>query len=271
MNTQHIERQFAAMGARFKLTREAKFPRARLQDYAMDIAHDSHGDYFALRVPETLDASLDVTVMQSEKHDRHLLLLVRKDEGRKVVKDRFLCGHDERHWFVAAVPGGASSVSQAKEALKPGPVRDAQARHSLNHSQRNLRKNRAFRRQGEWFFVEEPGLVVDPKLILRNEPLSRGNGSKPHIVAEVFRIGGDDVYVHPRYPTGVTRAEWKRILARGEARESEWRMMKRNAGVYARGTVRHADHEVITLHQWHRVLMNTESQSRTMANLAFLD
>ena len=107
------------MGARFKLTREAKFPRARLQDSAMDIDHDSHGDFFALRVPETLDASLDVTVMQSESTTFHLLLLVRKGEGRKTVKDRFLCGHDERHWFVAAVPGGASSVSQAKEALKP--------------------------------------------------------------------------------------------------------------------------------------------------------
>ena len=258
------------MGARFKLTREAKFPRARLQDYAMDIDHDSHGDFFALRVPEALDASLDVTVMQSEKHDRHLLLLVRKGDGRKAVKDRFLCGHDERHWFVAAVPGGASTVSQAKEALKPAPVRLAQAQSGLNHTQRNSRKNRAFRRQGEWFFIEEPGLVVDPKLILRNEPISRGSG-KPHVIAEVFRTGGETVYVHSRYPAGVTAEEHRRILGRGETRASDWSMMKRNAGVYARGTIRHADHEVITLHTWHSVFMNTEAQSRTMANLAFLD
>lgn len=259
------------MGARFKLTREAKFPRARLQDYAMDIAHDARGTFFALRVPEMLDPSIDVTVMQSEKHDRHLLLLVRKDEGMKTVKDRFLCGHDERHWFVAAVPGGASTVSQAKEALKPDPVRQAQAQSGLNNTQRNTRKKRAFRRQGEWFFVEEPGLVVDPKLILRNEPLSRGGGSKPHLVAEIFRTGGETIYVHQRYPTGVTAEEQKRILDRGETRSAEWRMMKRNAGVYARGTVRHADHETVTLHSWLNVFMNTESRSRTMANLAFLD
>ena len=33
----------------------------------------------------------------------------------------------------------------------------------------------------------------------------------------------------------------------------------------------HADHKTITLHGWHRVLMNTENQSRAMRNVAFLD
>ena len=47
--------------------------------------------------------------------------------------------------------------------------------------------------------------------------------------------------------------------------------MVRDAGVYARGTVRHPDHATITLPFWHRVLINTETQSRTMANVAFLD
>ena len=32
-----------------------------------------------------------------------------------------------------------------------------------------------------------------------------------------------------------------------------------------------ADHATITLPFWHRVIMNTETQSRTMANVAFLD
>jgi hypothetical protein len=41
--------------------------------------------------------------------------------------------------------------------------------------------------------------------------------------------------------------------------------------VDARGTVRHRDHATVTLPVWHRVLMNTETQSRTMANVAFLD
>jgi len=48
-------------------------------------------------------------------------------------------------------------------------------------------------------------------------------------------------------------------------------VMRRNPGVYSRGTVRHSDHNTITLSFWHRVVMNTETQSRTMANVAFLD
>jgi hypothetical protein len=31
------------------------------------------------------------------------------------------------------------------------------------------------------------------------------------------------------------------------------------------------DHATITLHGWHRVLMNTEGQSKAMGNVAFLD
>ena len=50
-----------------------------------------------------------------------------------------------------------------------------------------------------------------------------------------------------------------------------WQVMRRNPGVYVRGTVRHSDHETITLPIWHRVVMNTETQSRTMVNVAFLD
>jgi hypothetical protein len=48
-------------------------------------------------------------------------------------------------------------------------------------------------------------------------------------------------------------------------------MMRRDMGVYARGSVSHADHATITLPFWHRVLMNTETQSRTMRFVAFLD
>ncbi len=266
------------MGARFQVKHVAAGWDVRRErwtsapdDYAMDIAHDRHGAFFELRVPELLRGTIDLTVMQTEKHDRHLLLLVRKETGKGEVKDRFLCGHDERDWFVAAVPGGASSVTQAKEALKPSIVRAAQARAGLNGRQRNTRANRAFRRQGEWFFVEEPDLVVDAKLVLRDEPLSRGRGSKPHMVAELYRTGGETVYVHQRYPQGVRVDDYQRSIQRSETQQSQWRIMRRNAGVYVRGTVRHADHQTITLHTWHRVTMNTEAETRTMANVAFLD
>src|SRR4030095_4257535 len=165
------------------------------------------GAFFERLVPTHLRETLDVSVMQAEPKRRHLLLLVRK-QGDKPQLDRFLCGHDEREWFVAAVPGGASSVRQAMDALQPKDVRDVLAKNHVSSRKRYARKNRAFRRQGEWFFVPEPSFVVDEELILRHEPLRRG-ARKPHLVEEVFRSGGETVHVCDRYPNGVTPDEYR--------------------------------------------------------------
>jgi len=239
-------------------------------DFAMDLRRDGAGQFFELRVPTHLSPSLDVTVTQAEPKQRHLLLFVRKIADKPQL-DRFLCGHDEREWFVAAVPGGASSVRQAMDALRPDGVRDALTRSRVSSGKRYERKNRAFRRQGEWFFVPEPALMVDEKLILRNEPLRRGSG-KPHMVEYLYRTGGEMVHVCDRYPNGVTPDEYRAIVQRNpNAVRWRWRMMSRNPGVYARGSIRHSDHATITLPVWHRVLMNTETQTRTMRNVAFLD
>jgi len=239
-------------------------------DFAVDIRRDNAGEFFELRVPTHLRDTLDVSVIQAEPKQRHLLLFVRK-QGEKPQTDRFLCGHDEREWFVAAVPGGASSIRQAMDALQPKDVHDALARNHVSSRKRYARKNRAFRRQGEWFFVPEPSFTVNEKLVLRNEPLRRGSG-KPHLVEEIFRSGGETVHVCDRYQNGVTPDEYRGIIQRNpNAIRWRWRVMRRNPGVYARGTVRHSDHATITLPFWHRVIMNTETQSRTMANVTFLD
>src|SRR5262245_28925190 len=276
MNAKHIESKFAAMGARLKVREIASRWRQgdrtwiSPKDFAVDIQRDGAGEFFELRVPTHLSDSLDVTVMQSEPKRRHLLLAVRKS-GDKPQLDRFLCGHDEREWFVAAVPGGASSVRQAMDALQPQDVRAALARRQVSSRKRYARKNRAFRRQGEWFFVPEPSFVADEKLILRNEPLRRGAG-KPHLVEELFRSGGETVYVTKRFPNGFTEPEYRAMLLNNpSAARWGWQVMRRNPGVYARGAVRHSDHATITLPSWHRVIMNTETQSRTMAHVAFLD
>jgi hypothetical protein len=112
------------------------------------IRRDGNGEFFELRVPTHLSETLDVSVVQAEPKRRHLLLFVRK-QGEKPQLDRFLCGHDEREWFVAAVPGGASSVRQAMDALQPKDIRDALTRNQVSSRKRYARKNRAFRRQGE--------------------------------------------------------------------------------------------------------------------------
>src|SRR5262245_1217364 len=188
MNAKYIESKFAAMGARLKVRELA--PRwsrwtgwQRTENYAVDIQSDDRGQFFELRAPEHLREALDVSVPQSEPKQRHLLLFVRKP-GDKPQLDRFLCGHDEREWFVAAVPGGASSVRQAMDALQPKDVRDALTRNHVSSRKRYARKNRAFRRQGEWFFVPDPSFVVSEKLVLRGEPLRRGAG-KPHFVEQL--------------------------------------------------------------------------------------
>jgi len=72
------------------------------RDFAVDIQRDGAGEFFELRVPTHLSGTLDVCVMQAEPKQRHLLLAVRKT-GDQPALDRFLCGHDEREWFVAAV------------------------------------------------------------------------------------------------------------------------------------------------------------------------
>ena len=268
MNSKTIAKTFARMGARFRIVRPENVSRSRRRaDYALDLASDKWGQIFEMQLNAEREAELAVDVLQCDRHDRHLLLLVKTPEAN----DRFLCGHDEREWFVAAVPGGASSVVQAKLALLPSAVRDAADHARLNQRQRTRRHNRAFIRQGEWFFVPAPELCVDKKLILHDEPIRRGSG-KPHLVAEVYRTRGEEVWTCSKYPNGLAEKEYRALVAREpKAPNWGWARRFRNADVYARGTERHRDHATITLHEWHRVWMNTETATRTMANVAFLD
>src|SRR5262249_9819954 len=105
---------------------------------------------------------------------------------------------------------------------------------------------------------------------LANEPLSRGNGSKAHWAEECYRSGGETVYVSDKYPTGITAREYNG-LQESERKRGVFRVMQRDAFVHVRGEVKHPDHETVTLHGWHRVLMNTENRSQAMRFLAFLD
>jgi hypothetical protein len=138
MNAIQLESKFAALGARMKVReipsrwRQGDRSWVTPKDFAMDLRRDGHGQFFELRVPTHLRELLEVTVMQTLPEQRHLLLAVR--DGKQF--DRFLCGHDEREWFVAAVPGGASSVRQAMDALQPQGVREALARNQVSSRKR---------------------------------------------------------------------------------------------------------------------------------------
>jgi hypothetical protein len=146
------------MGARVKL----QDPTARqTEKVRVDIGRDRGGEFFDIRcqegiVPEILDV---------QPATRHLVLMVRDGSA----KNKFLLGHDERHWFAAAVPGDhVHDVRTAIASLRPTEI---EGREAI--------------RQGEWFFV--PALGLEASVIYRNEPLSRGGGSKPHICEELTR------------------------------------------------------------------------------------
>lgn len=266
MDVNILKRQFARIGARAQVRwlddRRTNGP------VALDIIHDQAGELFDIRMSNENPADLEV--LHLEPKQRHLLLMSRSDEDEK---HKFLCGHDERHWFVAAVPEhrGVSTVRTAMEALKPPEVVGNQFRMQVRKKNWNRRRNEAFMRQGEWFFLPAPRLIVDQKLVLTKEPLRRGGG-KPHLVEFLYRSGGEVVYVCSKKPNGLNQSQFNTFISRQpEAKKWHWSTMRRNPSVYVKGRVRHADHATIVLHDWHRVLMNTESQAASMRHVAFLD
>jgi len=273
-----IETKFARIGARARWhvaepARQWDFRLRRwtvsaVRPVAIDVVRDRRGEFFDIAVRRDVKVeALDVDAL-----DRHLLLLARVGEE----KPRYLCGRDERHWFVAAIPEvtPVSTVEDAKLALRPRAV----VRGAAASRKRLLaRRTAEFVRQGEWFFVPMPEFRPrenDP--LRRNEPMSRGSGSTPHVAAESIRIGGVAVWFpqiafrpDSRHVRGYSDAEMER-LAKAHPGWT-WRSMLRDPELYVRGSVRHPDHATIALRGWHRVFMNTESQARAAAHVVFLD
>ena len=99
------------------------------------------------------EESVVLEVLDVQPRDRHLLLMSRElviNRNVPETKSKFLCGHDERHWFVAGVPESApvSSVATAMEALKPALVRDLERGLRGKRERRQGRKTPTFKRQG---------------------------------------------------------------------------------------------------------------------------
>src|SRR3954454_3078425 len=145
MDTNLLDSKFAGIGARLKVADRPSRRTRTAGVVSLDVQADRQGEFFEItRQP---GAEAEVAVLDVQPADRHLLLLVRENGE----KHKFLCGHDERHWFVAGIPESApvGTVRQAKEALKPAEVREAQATKRPRAEARNRRKNAAFVRQGE--------------------------------------------------------------------------------------------------------------------------
>ena len=222
--------------------------------FIIDIESDKKGSYFDIAISPKAPG---FEVLQTLPKERHLLLYSRDGQ-------RFLCGHDERHWFVAPIEGAVSSVRDAKQSLLPPAVRDQIKKMSPGDV--DNRRNAIFKRQGEWFFLPTDREFRNP-VVHRNEPLQRTAGSNPHICQELIREGGELVYVVKG-----------RVYSKKKYKENKKRnpmfdrygfqTMIRNPDVYVRGYVRHPDHATVILKDWHRVLINAEL---TTSSVSFLD
>jgi len=247
-----LTRRFAAMGARLEIH------GTPLGMPSIDVVSDT----FVIRYRGS-GGRVEVEVIALDRPGHHLLVLVRDGD----VKSKFLCGHDERHWFVAAVPEaarGVTNVATAKLALQPTIVHDAVRRR--RPKDRFRRRNTAYIRQGEWFFVPVPDLEPPAAEVLRNEPLTRGRG-KAHVLEQAYRQGGTSEWVNASGGR-MNDPQFQKLKPNGGR---GWRRMILDPELYATGAVRHPDHATIVLRGWHRVVMNTEQGARAMAHVAFLD
>lgn len=258
-----LQKHFSAIGAQLVVR-----PGPDNVDYRFDIIRERRSEYFELR-GSRLD---DLVVQHVDKHARHLLVCgveghgardtrYKENNNARIIEQplksavkpavsRFLCGHDERHWFVAGIGDPVATVRDAKLSLAPAAIREAVARER----HRDRRHNDLFIRQGEWFFVPSAPPAVSARTpIQRNEPISRGRG-KAHVCEEVVRHGGVTVRLHQGRELG--DAEFAALIAKNP--RLPYRQMVRDAHVYARGRVRHDDHATIVLHGWHRVYLNGE-------------
>lgn len=268
MGNQLLEKHFGRIGARVK-TYVIPEPTWRHRP-GIDIGSDRTGEFFDIKI--ALKDDIEYEVIDVRKDLRHLLMLGRREDR----KEKFLCGHDERHWFVCAVPGrSVTNVVNAMEALQPAFVQTRIERRIDRMKNRFDRRNRAYVRQGEWFFVPFPDLELQSNFvnqIRKNEPISRGNGSKPHVCEQVYRTRGEQVWVCAKFQHGVRRNQYEAIIrSNPKARNWNWRAMQINASVFVRGTVRHPDHKTIVLDGWHQVLMNTEFEAPGAQRIVFLD
>lgn len=278
MRTDVLEKHFNKMGASIEFEDKAARRRAaRIRRTPpaprIDVITKGKAEAFLL---DTFDRDIDVQILDVQPDLRHLLLMFREknDRGQYDIS-KFLCGHDERHWFVAAVPedAAAKNVADAMNSLKPQMVIQAQKSKAVRKKNINKRKNKGYVRQGEWFFTPVDLETDKNTTVHKNEPITRGRG-KPHICEEVVRHGGTLVYVERQLaPNGITEDEYKSLIASNPQATNlrPWTKRVRDAEVYARGYVKHPDHKTIYLDGWHRVLMNTENKARAMKMVAFLD
>jgi len=254
-----LEKKFESVGARVKISDDV--PRTNGGNFSINVRSDKKGEFFEIRVKK----EVDLLVQDVQKGDRHLVLLAKaKGDRGSWDKQHYLCGHDERHWFCATLPKPVTTVAAAKQSLKPKEVAELERSEgvrgkNVHKRHKRLNKGRAIHRQGEFFFIPEPGYTPDPRRIIKNEPMS-GGGGHSHFVSEMVRSGGETVYIKGDN-VSVLPPDKYRELSKHE--KALYRQAVAGAQVYVRGKVTHVEHKTCDLGSiWHRVHVNRESRTR---------
>jgi hypothetical protein len=276
-------KQFSQIGAKLIIEDASKDRWRPVSDtfFTIDISRNrKEGEVFRIR--KTKD--MDLQILDIKKDERHLLLMAKEGDNKKAKPKKYLCGFDERHWFTCAIPSvrGVSTVTSAKQALKPQEILEAEVKGNirtkeLHKRHRRLKSGQKIHRQGEFMFIPQPTFRPDESkfttIILHNEPMRRGRSSNAHIAEYLFRLGGEDVMVSTYRPNGVTLSEYKNILVKNpDAKKYNWQRMKANATAYVKGKISHIEHSTVDLGDaWHLVTLNTEDKSINFGNVRFLD
>jgi hypothetical protein len=128
MNAELLQARFARMGARAQVFDLLNGVGDRRRPLTLDVQTDAAGEFFDIRLRPKRKVELEVIDLR--RREQHLLLKASEPHSEHL----YLCGHDERHWFVAAIPEMARNVATvftAMEALKPQEVLEAQRRQGL--------------------------------------------------------------------------------------------------------------------------------------------
>jgi len=267
MDNINVTKKFIEIGARVKIFPAMDYGYRKDPDLAIDIRRDKEGEYFKI----TARKSLELNAIDVQKKDRHLLLHA-KLAGNPRAK--FLCGHDERHWFSCAVPesAGVSTVFQAKQALKPQELQRLESIEGISkkvihkHSKK-LDSGRKVPRQGEFFFIQDSSFEP-PKnaIVYKREPM-RGGGLNIHTAEFLYRTGGIPVMVKGR--SIISPGEFEKLDI---SKKHGYMPMMQNPTVYVKGNITHPQHSTVRLgSMWHKVLLNTENMSFAKRSVMFLD
>src|SRR5579864_2147415 len=138
MDTERIDNDFRKIGTRLRIRDRVNMTgrRMRARPFNIDILTNKRGrEYFHLERRRPVE----IEILDVQPDRRHLLLMVKSGD----LTRKFLCGHDERHYFAAGVDEHARSVTDAMVKLQPDPVR--RAAEALPRDERYSRANGAYK------------------------------------------------------------------------------------------------------------------------------